>query len=486
MKEIIKIAWRNLWRNKRRTFITVSSIFFALFYSITMNSFQLGTYNLMIDNTVSQFSGHLQIQDKEYMDNPIVDYSIPFTDSIKQILDNNETIDFYFPRIQAGALASSGPSSKISMVMGIDYKKEVDLIGLDKNVIKYYLDSMSVMSLTANMDEENSSILMGFNQNVFNSKEDLREELFTAGLDTAKYILEIYEKTELSKVKYETFGEEVLVGYKLAQYLGLNQGDSIILIGQGFRGTTAVGKYKISGFLKLPIDEFNRMAVYMPIHTAQMFTSAYELDNSLDTTFYVNYVAINTIHTTSIRNNDYAKIMNVKKEIEDKLENNMLTVVGWRNLNKQMIETIEIGNAKQFIFVFILYLVISFGVLGTVMMLLEERKREFGVMMALGMKRRVLSIIISLEMIFLGLLAIISGLIVSTPLLWILSRNPYRLRGDMADAMSRMNMEPIFTFEPIGTFVIEQITVVAAIVLMTLIFALFRINKLKVILSLRA
>ncbi len=90
MKEIIKIAWRNLWRNKRRTMITVSSIFFALFYAIIMNSFSLGTYNLMIDNTVTQYTGHLQIQDKEYQDNPIVGYSIPYTNSLKQILDYSE------------------------------------------------------------------------------------------------------------------------------------------------------------------------------------------------------------------------------------------------------------------------------------------------------------------------------------------------------------------------------------------------------------
>lgn len=99
MREYFKIAWRNLWRNKRRTIITISSIFFAVFFSISMRSFQLGTYSHMIDNMVTQFTGHLQIQDIEYADNQMIDYSIPFTDSILKIIENNNKIDFYFPRI---------------------------------------------------------------------------------------------------------------------------------------------------------------------------------------------------------------------------------------------------------------------------------------------------------------------------------------------------------------------------------------------------
>ena len=320
----------------------------------------------MIDNSVTQFSGHLQIQDIEYADNSIIDYSIPYTDSIKQILNNIESIDYYFPRLQTGALASSGNASKISMVMGIDYQTEVDVIGLDKNVAEFYLDSNTVINIASNMNAENSAIFLKYKEKLFNSKSDLSESLFADGIDTLKYIEDIYSQTELPKVNFDLYKDEVLVGYKLAQYLNLSQGDSIILIGQGFRGATAVGKYKISGFLNFPIDQFNRLAVYMPIHTAHNFMSTYEINNNFDTTFYVNYVLINTKHSVSIRKEDYYKIINVKNEIENKLQNDLLTVIGWRELNTKLIETIEIGKGKSFIFISILYLVIAFGVLGTI------------------------------------------------------------------------------------------------------------------------
>ncbi|MBN2892023.1 MAG: ABC transporter permease [Bacteroidales bacterium] len=486
MFKIIKISWRNLWRNKRRTLITVSSIFFALFYAILMRSFQLGTYNLMIDKSVTQFTGHLQIQDRDFEDNPTIDYAIPYTENIKNILDENKHVDYYFPRVQAGALASSGPDSKISMVMGVDYDTEIKLVGLDKSIVRFYLDSVTVIDIASGMDSENASVFSKYKEKRYSNKEDLREDLFADGLDTVKYIQQIYDRTIQPVFNFTKYGNDVLIGYKLAQYLDLSLGDSLILIGQGFRGTNAVGKFKISGLLKFPLDDMNRMFVYMPLHTAQMFLSAFEVDNIKDTTFYVNYVAINTFYQASMTTGEYDKMIKVKTEIEEKLDNDMLTVVGWRNLNKGLMDTVQMGNAKGAIFIFILYLVISFGVLGTVMMLVEERKREFGVMMALGMKRRLLAVIVSFEMIFMGVLASIAGIVVTTPILWIGNKNPIKIRGGVAEQFSKMNMDPVLKFQAIGSFVFDQIAVVFIIVLVVLVYAVFKIRKLKVISSLKA
>lgn len=485
MKEIILIAWRNLWRNKRRTMITISSIFFALFYAILMKSFQLGTYNLMIDNTVTQYTGHIQIQDKEYLDNPLIDYAIPITDSIINAIESCEEVEYYFPRIQSGALASSGQFSKISMIMGVDYDIEVDLIGLDKNVAKFYLDSTSVLQLTENMDDKSAEALLSYKERLFPNKEDLSKELASKGLDTIKYINEIYEKTKLPDFKFNKYGDDVFVGYKLAQFLELNVGDSIILIGQGFRGNNAVGKYKIIGLLNFPIDQLNRVSVYMPLHTAQQYVSSFEVSGN-DTMFFANYIALNTKYPVSMRIKDYDKIVDLKLKLEKNINNEMFTVVGWKNLNEGLMDTLKIGNAKGAIFIIILYFVISFGILGTVMMLLNERKRELGVMMALGMRRRILALVISLEMIFMTLVAGLGTFLITAPLILIGSRHPYRVRGDMVDQLSKMNMEPYLKFHGIDFYILDQIAVVLTIVMFILIYAIVKISRLKVIETLRS
>lgn len=484
MKEIILIAWRNLWRNKRRTLITVSSIFFALFYAILMRSFQIGTYSLVIENSVSQFSGHLQIQDVEYFDNPFIDYAIPYTNEITDVIDNFDQIKFYFPRIQTGALASSGPASKVSMIMGVDFDIEGQLTGLENNIVRYFLDSNTVNNLSTNMDNDNAEIFLNFKEKRFNSKLDLREELNAAGFDSTQYIQDIYNETKMPDFKFSKFQNEVFVGYKLAQFLELQQGDSIIFIGQGFRGLNAVGKYKIAGLVNYPIDQLNRTMVYMPIHTCQEYLGAYDVAGN-DTTFYVNYIAMNTKYPASMREADYNRIIDLKTNLEDQLDNEMLTVIGWRNLNEGILETIRMGNSKGMIFIFILYLVISFGILGTVMMLLAERKREFGVMLALGMKKRVLSAIISLEMVFMTLVASVSVFIVTAPIIIFGSRHPYRLRGDVAEQMSKMNMDAVLKFQGIGFYILDQVFVVLTIVFFILIYAVVKINKMKAITALR-
>ena len=68
-----KMAWRNLWRNKRRTIITASSVLFAVFFALVMRSLQLGTYDSMYKNIIESYSGYIQVQDEEFWENKIVD-----------------------------------------------------------------------------------------------------------------------------------------------------------------------------------------------------------------------------------------------------------------------------------------------------------------------------------------------------------------------------------------------------------------------------
>ena len=73
MKLYIKLAWRNIWRNPKRTWITASSIGFAVFFACVMQSMQLGSYERMIDNSVRFYTGHLAIHQNEYWDEKILD-----------------------------------------------------------------------------------------------------------------------------------------------------------------------------------------------------------------------------------------------------------------------------------------------------------------------------------------------------------------------------------------------------------------------------
>jgi len=66
MKDYFKIAWRNLWRNKRRTLLTITSVLFALFLALIMRSMQLGAYASMVESAVKSSTGYIQVHEKGY------------------------------------------------------------------------------------------------------------------------------------------------------------------------------------------------------------------------------------------------------------------------------------------------------------------------------------------------------------------------------------------------------------------------------------
>jgi putative ABC transport system permease protein len=120
----LRMAWRNLWRHKRRTWLTATAMIFSNVLLIFMISLQLGSYDMMINNTLQAFSGHLQVQMDGYNDNPKLRTSIPdiqpLTESIRAALPGFRVA----ARAAAFALASSEQRSFGIQVIGVEPQYE--------------------------------------------------------------------------------------------------------------------------------------------------------------------------------------------------------------------------------------------------------------------------------------------------------------------------------------------------------------------------
>ena len=73
---LLTLAWRNIWRNKRRTFITIASVAFAVFFAVFMQSIQKGAWDHMLDNVVNFYYGYAQVQQNDYWEETITGPSI--------------------------------------------------------------------------------------------------------------------------------------------------------------------------------------------------------------------------------------------------------------------------------------------------------------------------------------------------------------------------------------------------------------------------
>ena len=115
-----KLAWKNIWRNKKRTVIVSASIFFAVILACVMRSAQLGSYAYMIDSSAKMLTGYLQIQGKGFWENRSLDKSMVVSEELKDSLAQIENITSLTPRLEAFALLSRDSITKVGPVIGID------------------------------------------------------------------------------------------------------------------------------------------------------------------------------------------------------------------------------------------------------------------------------------------------------------------------------------------------------------------------------
>ena len=130
----LKLAWRNIWRNKRRTIITLTSIAIAVFLSVLMRSVQEGQYEGMIDTTVGSFSGYIQVHGNGYWDDKTMENSFSASDSLLNELRQIPNVTTVAPRIQSYALGAGKQQSRPVMVLGIDVEAEQNIIKPQKEL----------------------------------------------------------------------------------------------------------------------------------------------------------------------------------------------------------------------------------------------------------------------------------------------------------------------------------------------------------------
>ncbi|MDZ7717457.1 MAG: hypothetical protein U5K72_01400 [Balneolaceae bacterium] len=116
----LQLAWRNIWRNKRRTIITMLSIVVAVLLAAVMRSMQEGQYTDMVENTVGTFSGYVQVHGKGYWEDKTLDNTFVAADSVYANIQSEQSVQAVVPRLESFALAAGENQSRPAMVMGID------------------------------------------------------------------------------------------------------------------------------------------------------------------------------------------------------------------------------------------------------------------------------------------------------------------------------------------------------------------------------
>lgn len=464
------ISWRNLWRNKRRTLITIASVFFAVFFALVMRSLQLGTYNHMYRNVIESYTGYLQVQHQDFWDIKTMDNVFPPDSELERTILSDPNAVMTVPRLESFALVSSGALTKGVMVMGIDPENENRLSDVRSRLVRYRITQQNLDELKKRLPDRYSSRIDLLSGKSYSNSSSVLLDLSVAKEDTS-VVMDIFRKYASFSNGYISKNEPgALIGDKLSAFLDASVGDTVVLIGQGYQGATAAGKYPISGIIKVPAPDLDSRIVYLPVNTAQELYNAPGMVTSL-------VIIVKDKSDRSINR----MISSLGQKIKPPLR-----IIGWREMNELMINQMDADSKSGMIMVAILYLVIAFGIFGTVLMMTAERRREFGVLVAIGMQKTRLSAIVAIEMLYIGIMGVLSGALAALPVIYYGHYNPIRFSGEMGRMYENYGMEPVMPMMLPDWYFLWQSVVIGIIVLIAIAYPVRKIMKMKVVKSLKA
>lgn len=472
MMTYIKLAWRNIWRNKRRTLITVASIFFAVFFALIMRAFQIGSYDNMIYSVVETYTGHVQIHSKGYWDDRTIDNSFEINDSLAQSIKSIDGVGKTSVKLEYGALAASEKQSKFAIIMGVDPNEEQQMTRLNDKVVHYKF-SESVLEQLANegIPVDLIESLRNYRKHSFTTDNLLRQALDNLwGEKNTDIYIETAKK--LAQVEGSYFNSDnddgILIGERLAKFLDVDVGDTIVLMGTGYHAISAAALHVVRGIIWIPNPNLDNKIIYMSLPACQEFLSSPNRATSL---------AIGLEKPEELRK--------ISSEIKSAIDTTSFEVMTWEEMNKELVQQIESDNKSGLLMLYLLYIIIGFGVFGTVLMMTAERKREFGVMIAIGMRKTKLLIIVFFELVILTLLGIASGTLASLPVIRYFAVNPIELSGSWAQMMESFGVEPIMPLAWKIDYFINQGTTVIFIIMLAVVYPLLKILRINIMKALR-
>ena len=332
---ISMLAWRNLWRNHRRTIVMVSAITIGVWAMIFMTALMRGMVNDMVRDGIRTLPGHVQVHHPDFRDDPSVLNLIPTSDSVLTAAFSQAGFDGWSSRVKVPAVISSERESR-----------GVTLIGVDP-------------ALERSLDAVGSEIAEGRNL----------EDVNDGG---------------------------VIIGRKLADRLDTEIGKRIVLMSQDPDNEIADRGYRIVGLFEANLEQVEESFVFVAKTTLQKMLRIED-----------------QVTEIAVLASDYRNLEALTEQVTG-LAGENVEVLPWQQLNSYLGGMLKVMDGFVLVWMIVVFLALSFGLVNTLVMAVFERVREIGLMLALGMRP---SNILGQIIVESSLLLVI-GLILGNALAW--------------------------------------------------------------------
>ena len=342
---LIKLAWRNLWRRKRRTFITCFTVAGGILLSVVFTGSGDYTYTNIVDTSAAMGLGHITVEPKGYNDMPTLQKRMADAQRVRELALKNPNVVSAAERITGMAMFASAAKSVGGVFLGVDPSLETDA------------NNMFVRSIIE------------------------------------------------GEMPSDTDGREIVVGAKVAEKLKLKIGKKMVYTMTDVDGEIVSEVGRVSGIFRTGVEEVDGAFALMPIDRVRRTLKYGPHEASLVAVFI----------------KDQRKVDAARSQIAAALAGEEgLEALTWQTTQKEVSGLIKVDRSTNYLSQFLVGLLISAGVLNTIFMSVLERQREFGIMLAVGMRPGSLFRLVALESLFIAFVGLIMGIILTAPFFYYL------------------------------------------------------------------
>ncbi len=389
---MIKIASRNIFRQKRRTILTALTIFGGFALATLSIGWADGSYNFIINMFTQNRLGHIQIHAQDYRERPSLYKTINDYHHIEEQLDQMEDVKAWSPRIFAAGLVSVNNKSAGAQIIGIDPIKENEATNFNKKV--------------------------------------------TIGQSFS-----------------ESPSREAILGKGLAKTLDAKISDEIVIVTQGADGSIANDIYQIIGIIETGDDISDRLACYLHLKDAQELL-----------------VLHGRIHEIAIVATHLQKVKKLADTIRQNLNDSDMEVSPWQIFARSFYQAMKADKEGMWIMLLIIMLIVAVGVLNTVLMSVLERRREYGILKAIGTQPRQIFWLVVFEVYIIAVFSIVIGALLGSFFNYLLSFHGITL--PQAFTYGGMEFREMYTEVNARSIYIPLITVILSATLVSIFPAL--------------
>jgi len=409
---IWSIAWKNVWRNKKRSLVVITAVTLGIIAGMFVIGIMEGWTRQRLNDAIYNEVSHIQIHNSDFLKNEEIDLTVRNLNEITQSLNSMPELTGWVRRTKIIAMANTPWANTGVVIYGVDAEKEKQVTRIYKEIVPCggeYLENQSpgrilISDKTAELLKLKQYIVTDsvitllrqkkVTETVLTKLETVKDKRFRSPKDFREAL-----KEELSKKESDRYG--LLIADKALDYRIRNK---VQITTSDKEGNPIQGIFRVCGIYKTTNTGFDQTAVFV---NEEDLTRLYGGDEIL-----THEIAI------LLNNIDDADV--IKEKLSTICNEN--TVSTWEEMAPDAAMLNDFMILYYLIFIGIIMLALAFGIINTMLMAILERTKELGMLMAIGMNRKRIFKMIMLETIFLTFVGAIAGMLSGWAIMGILGK----------------------------------------------------------------